>query len=55
MEFLEKDGIEINKSLNLLQDLKIPKIGPFKPFDYKQDDLDRAVAAIIRLCEEDHT
>ena len=53
-KILEKDGIEINKSLNLLQDLKIPKIGPFKPFDYKQDDLDRAVAEIIRLCEEDH-
>ena len=51
-KILEKDGIKINKSLNLLQDLKIPKIGPFKPFDYKQEDLDRTVAAIIRLCEE---
>ena len=43
-KILEKDG--------MLQDLKIPKIGPFKPFDYKQEDLDRTVAAIIRLCEE---
>jgi uncharacterized metal-binding protein len=51
-KILEKDGIKINKSLNLLHDLKIPKIGPFKPFDYKQEDLDRTVAEIIRLCEE---
>jgi uncharacterized metal-binding protein len=51
-KILEKDGIKINKSLNLLQDLKIPKIGPFKPFDYKQEDLDRTVNEIIRLCEE---
>ena len=52
-KILEKDGIKINKSLNLLQDLKIPKVGPFKPFDYKQEDLDRTVTEIIRLCEED--
>jgi len=53
-KILEKDGIKINKSLNLLQDLKIPKIGPFKPFDYRQEDLDRTVDAIIGLCEEDN-
>jgi len=51
-KILQKDGIKINKSLNLLQDLKIPKIGPFKPFDYKPEDLERTIAAIITLCEE---
>jgi uncharacterized metal-binding protein len=51
-KILEKDGFKIDKTLNLLLDLKIPKIGPFKPFDYKAEDLDRTVKEIIRLCEE---
>jgi hypothetical protein len=34
-------------------DLKIPKIGPFKPFDYKEEDLERVVAEIIRICGEE--
>jgi len=50
-KILEKDGFKIDKKLNLLQDLKIPKIGPFKPFDYKEEDLEKTVAEIIRLCE----
>jgi len=50
-KILEKDGFKIDKSLNLLQDLKIPKIGPFKPFDYEEEDLEKTVAEIIRLCE----
>jgi len=51
-KILEKEGIKIDKYLNLLLDLKIPKIGPFKPFDYKEEDLERTVNEIIRLCEE---
>jgi hypothetical protein len=50
---LGKDGIKIDKTLNLLLDLKIPKIGPFKPFDYKEEDLDRTVTEIVRLCGEE--
>ena len=50
-KILEKNGFKIDKNLNLLQDLKIPKIGPFKPFDYKEEDLEKTVAEIIRLCE----
>jgi len=50
-KILEKDEIEIDKSLNLTQDLKIPKIGPFKPFDFKDEDMDMAVREIIKLCE----
>jgi len=53
-KILEKDGIKIDKTLNLLNDLKIPKLGPFKPFDYKEEDLERTVNEIIRLCEEEN-
>lgn len=49
-KILEKAGFKIDKTLNLLLDLKIPKIGPFKPFDYKEEDLEKAVAEIIKLC-----
>ena len=52
-KILEKDGLKIDKTLNLLLDLKIPKIGPFKPFDYKEEDLEKAITEIIRLCEEE--
>ncbi|MGM0427744.1 MAG: putative zinc-binding protein [Thermodesulfobacteriota bacterium] len=50
-KILEKDGFKIDKTLNLLQDLKIPKIGPFKPFDFRKEDMEKTVAEIIRLCE----
>ena len=52
-KILEKDGFKIDKYLNLLLDLKIPKVGPFKPFDYKQEDLERTVTEIVRLCKEE--
>jgi len=51
-KILEKDGFQVDKYLNLLLDLKIPKIGPFKPFDYSKEDLEKAVNEIIKLCEE---
>jgi uncharacterized metal-binding protein len=51
-KILEKDGFKVDRYLNLLLDLKIPKIGPFKPFDYSADDLDKAVRAILKACEE---
>ena len=49
---LERDGIRIDKYLNLLSDLGIPKLGPFRPFDYSQEDLDQTVNEIVKLCEE---
>jgi uncharacterized metal-binding protein len=52
-KILEKDGFKIDKYLNLLLDLKIPKIGPFKPFDYSKEDFDKAVYEIIKLCTEE--
>lgn len=50
-KILEKDGIQVDKTLNLVQDLKIPKVGPFKPFDFKKEDMDKTVEEIIQLCE----
>jgi len=52
-KILEKDGFKINRYLNLLLDLKIPKIGPFKPFDYSEEDLEKAVNEIIKICTEE--
>ncbi|MGQ9546349.1 MAG: putative zinc-binding protein [Dehalococcoidia bacterium] len=52
-KILENSGLKIDKYLNLLYDLKIPKIGPFKPFDYKEEDLERTVNEIVRLCGEE--
>lgn len=51
-KILEKDGFKVTKSLNLVRDLKIPKVGPFKPFDYSQEDKEKTVEAIVTLCEE---
>lgn len=51
-KILEKNNLKIDKYLNLLYDLKIPKIGPFKPFDYKEEDLERTVNEIMKLCKE---
>jgi len=50
-KILEKDGLKIDKYLNLVQDLKIPKVGPFKPFDFTEEDMEKTVAEIIKLCE----
>lgn len=49
-KILEEAGIEIHEYVNLLQDLKIPKIGPFKPFAYTEDDKERAIEAILKMC-----
>ena len=49
-KILEEAGFHIDKYLNLLQDLKIPKLGPFKPFDYTDADLKKAIGAIIEMC-----
>jgi len=52
-KILEKESTKIDKILNLLQDLKIPKIGPFKPSDYEDEDLERTVNEIIRPYKEE--
>jgi uncharacterized metal-binding protein len=40
------------RELNLLKDLGIPKRGPFKPFDYTDSELTKAVGAIVAICED---
>ena len=52
-KILEKDGFKIDRYLNLLLDLKIPKIGPFKSFDYGGEDLERVANGIIKICGDE--
>ena len=44
---VEKTGAKMDGYINLGKDLGIEKIGPFKPLSYSQEDLERAVEAII--------
>ena len=48
----EQKNLEIDGYINLGKDLKIKKIGPFKPLAYSQEDLERAVEAIIAKIQE---
>ena len=50
---VEKSGFKVDKSLNLAKDLGIEKRGPFRPFDYTPEELQKAVDAIVRICDED--
>ncbi|MBS7631307.1 hypothetical protein KEJ47_07015 [Candidatus Bathyarchaeota archaeon] len=38
--------------LNLVKDLKLKKIGPFKPFDYTSEEFEMVVKKIVEICEE---
>lgn len=42
-----RTGAKMDAYINLGKDLKIKKIGPFKPMAYSQEDLERAVEAIL--------
>jgi uncharacterized metal-binding protein len=46
-KIIEQTGARMDVYINLGKDLKIEKIGPFKPLAYSPDDRERAVAAII--------
>ncbi len=48
----ERTGARIDGYINLGKDLRIKKIGPFKPLAYSQEDLERAVEAIIVKIQE---
>jgi len=48
---VEKAGFKVDKSLNLAKDLAIEKRGPFHPFDYTPEELQKAVDAIVKICE----
>ena len=52
-EIIEKAGLKVNRTLNLVKDLSIEKRGPFRPFDYTDEELQKTIEAIIKICEEE--
>lgn len=46
-KLVEQAGSKMDAYVNLGKDLKIKKIGPFKPLAYSQEDFERAVEAIL--------
>ena len=41
----------MDRALNFVKDLSIEKRGPFRPLDYTEEELHKAVEAIVRICE----
>lgn len=52
-KIVEKTGARMDAYVNLGKDLKIKKIGPFKPLAYSQEDFERAVAALLAAVQGD--
>jgi len=50
-KIIEKAGLKVDKSLNLVKDLSVEKRGPFRPFDYTEEELQKTVEAIMNICE----
>jgi uncharacterized metal-binding protein len=51
---VERTGARMDGYINLGKDLGIKKSGPFRPLDYSEEDLARAVGAIIAKIQEMH-
>ena len=51
-KIVEQTSTRMDAYINLGKDLKIKKIGPFKPLAFSQEDLERAVEAIIAKIQE---
>ena len=51
-DILENHGFNRHLRLNLVKDLKLKKIGPFKPFDYTPEEFEMVVNKIIEICKE---
>jgi len=49
---LKNHGFNPDIQLNLVKDLKLKKIGPFKPFDYTPEEFEMVVNKIVKICEE---
>lgn len=49
---LQNHGFDPHRRLNLVKDLKLKKIGPFKPFDYTSEEFEMVVKKIVEICEE---
>jgi uncharacterized metal-binding protein len=50
-KIVEQTGARMDAYINLGKDFKIKKIGPFKPLAYSQEDLERAVEAILNVVQ----
>jgi len=50
-KIVEQTGTRMDAYINLGKDLKIKKIGPFKPLAYSREDLERAVEAILDVVQ----
>ena len=50
-KIIEQAGFKADRTLNLVKDLSVEKRGPFRPFDYTEEELQRTVEAIVRICE----
>jgi uncharacterized metal-binding protein len=50
-KIVEQTGARMDAYINFGKDLKIKKIGPFKPLAYSQEDLERAVEAILNVVQ----
>jgi uncharacterized metal-binding protein len=50
-KIIEQAGFKVDRALNLVKDLSVEKIGPFKPFSYTEEEFQKAVEAILRICE----
>ena len=48
-KIIEKAGFKVDRALNLVKDLSVEKRGPFRPFDYTEEELQRTVEAIVRI------
>lgn len=52
-KIVEQTGARMDAYINLGKDLQIKKIGPFKPLAYSEEDLERAVTAILGAVQGD--
>jgi len=50
-KIIEKAGFKVDKALNLVKDLSVEKRGPFRPFDYTEEELQKTIEAIVKICE----
>jgi uncharacterized metal-binding protein len=50
-KIIEQAGFKVNRALNLVKDLSIEKRGPFRPFDYTEEEFQKTVEAIVRICD----
>ena len=50
-KIIEQAGFKVDRALNLVKDLSVEKRGPFRPFDYTEEELQKTVEAIINICE----